>query len=59
MAEVAAPRALFAKILRLIAELRPRFAADPGMSTEGNDPRDAYGRGVPMTKRELVKCAPI
>jgi hypothetical protein len=27
------------------------------MSTEGNDPRDAYGRGVPMTKRELVKCA--
>jgi hypothetical protein len=22
------------------------------LSREGNDPRDAYGRGVPMTKRE-------
>ena len=29
------------------------------MSTEGNVSRDAYGRGVPMTKRELVKAASL
>ena len=57
MAEVAVPRTLFAEILRLIGELRPRLAAAPGMSIAGNHRSDPDGRGVSMIDREPSNAA--
>ena len=56
MAEVAAPRALFAEILSLIHELRPRPAAQPQMAPTGH--MRGRGRSIGEIASELTPLVP-
>jgi hypothetical protein len=57
MAEVAVPRTLFAELLRLIAELRPRSPPFSGRSIASKHRWRPDGRGASMTDRELPNAA--